>query len=335
MLGALAMAHPAWQEVRNMASLIAKLSNSRLAILAAGGNAAGGWLSGAVPHRLAGNAAIPAREASEAGNDDDVSGLDWRAMLDADLGAYLLTGVDPALDCADPAAATAALKKAGCVVALSSFHSETLEACADIILPVGSYAESSGTLINVEGRLQTFQGVIQPLGESRPAWKVLRVLGNAAGVDGFDYFSSAQVAEEANQAIGDIRGDNKITWTCPETLQPLAATDGLCSVGEVPIYSVDSMVRHSGALQQTPDGLIVVGVRINPVDAERLGVSGAEQVELSHGGGTSVLNLIQDAAVAPGCVLLPYGVAESAGFGAAGADVALQAVADADSSAVG
>ena len=321
MLGALAMSHPAWHEIRNMAALVARLSNSRLSVLAAGGNAAGGWLSGAVPHRLAGNNALPTGEDATAS-----TALDWRAMLDAELGAYLLTGVDSALDCADPATATAALKKAGCVVALSSFGSVSLEACADIILPIGSFAETSGTLINVEGRQQSFKGVIPPLGEARPAWKVLRVLGNALGIDGFDFFSSDQVRAEANEVIATIAADDQIPWACPESLQPVAANKGLCALAEVPIYAVDAMVRHSSALQQTPDGLADKGVRINPADAERLGLSGAGQVELQSGGGSTVLKLIEDGSLAVGCVLLPNGVAESMGLGAAGSDIGLSGV---------
>jgi NADH-quinone oxidoreductase subunit G len=254
-------------------------------------------------------------------------------MLDADLGAYLLTGVEPALDCADPAAATAALKKAACVVALSAFTSDSLEDCADIILPIGSFAESSGTLINVEGRQQAFKGVIQPVGESRPAWKVLRVLGNALGIDGFDYFSSDQVSAEVNESIASVRGDNEISWVRPESLHPVTATDGLCAVAEVPIYAVDATVRHAAALQQTPDGLADIGVRINPADARRLGLAGAAQVELRSGGGSSVLKLIEDDSVALACVLLPGGVAESTGLGAAGSDIGLTAVAAADHSA--
>jgi len=327
MLGALAMSHPAWQAIRNMASLIAKFANARLSLVAAGGNAAGGWLSGAVPHRLAGNNAIPAAEDGET-----ATGLDWREMLDGDLGAYLLTGVDPALDCADPAAAMAALKKADCVVALSSFNSESLEACADIILPVGTFAETSGNMINVEGRQQAFKGVIPPLGESRPAWKVLRVLGNALDIDGFDYFFSEQVCAEANEAIGTVRGDNKISWACPESLVPITATDGLCAVAEVPIYAVDATVRHSEALQQTPDGVTESGARINPADAERLGLTTGQAVEVNAGGGASELKLIEDDSVAVGCVLLPAGVAESMGLGAATGDVSLVTVA-ADQSA--
>jgi NADH-quinone oxidoreductase subunit G len=321
LLGALAIGHPAWKDIRTLAALIAKMSTARLGILAPGGNAAGAWLAGAVPHRPVGVVMdTAADEADAAGDSDDAAkaqpGLDWRGMFSEGLDAYVLMGVEPELDCADPVAATHALSNANCVVALTPFRSKAMESYADILLPIGTFAETSGTLINVEGLQQSFKGAIKPLGEARPAWKVLRVLGNGLGLDGFDWFSSDQVLGEVNAAIGAVRGDNKIAWNCPESV---AVAGGLCAVSEVPIYAVDALVRRSPALQATPDGQAGRQARINPATASELGIDsgGRVQVRLNDGanaGNGAELDLVLDTRVADACIVLPAGLAGTAGL---------------------
>lgn len=328
LLGALAVGHSAYRDVRTLAALIAKFSTARLGVLAPGGNAAGAWLAGATPHR-----ALPQASASEA-PEGAAPGLDWHSMLSAELDGYLLVGVEPELDCADPAAATAALATAGCVVALSPFKNTAMESYADIILPIGTFAETSGTLVNVEGRQQTFAGAVKPVGDARPAWKVLRVLGNGLGLDGFDWFSSEQVRDEANQAIGAVQGDNKVAWHCPETLTPLGDA-GLVGAAEVPIYSVDAMVRRSPALAQSPDGRVVPGARVHPQTIEQLGLAGGS-VNVHIGDRTvAQMTLIADPRVAPGCVLLPAGTPQGSTLGALTTGIGLSAAAADDSVATG
>jgi NADH-quinone oxidoreductase subunit G len=309
LLGALAIGHPAWKDIRTLAALIAKMSTARLGILAPGGNAAGAWLAGAVPHRPVDEVVDDVGEQS---TDDTKPGLDWRGMFAEGLDAYLLMGVEPELDCADPVAATAALSKAGCVVALTPFRSKAMDAYADILLPIGTFAETSGTLVNVQGLQQSFKGAIKPLGEARPGWKVLRVLGNGLSLDGFDWFSSDQVLDEVNGAIGAVRGDNKVAWSCPESV---AAAGGLCTVSEVPIYAVDALVRRSPALQDTPDGEAGRRARIHPATAEGLGITGDGRVTVTlAAGGSAELDLVLDARVADACIMLPAGLDETTGL---------------------
>jgi NADH-quinone oxidoreductase subunit G len=117
-------------------------------------------------------------------------------MLTEPRAAYVLWGLDPAFDLVDPASALSALDQAGLVVACSAFRSPSLDALADILLPIGAFAETSGTFVNASGDWQRFQGAVAPPGEARPGWKVLRVLGNLLELDGFDYASAKQVHDE-------------------------------------------------------------------------------------------------------------------------------------------
>jgi hypothetical protein len=124
-------------------------------------------------------------------------------MVDAPRRAYLLWNCEPEYDCADPAATLKALKGADTVIAFSAYRNGALE-YADAILPITPFTETAGTFVSGEGRVQGFNGVVPPLGEARPGWKVLRVLGNQLGLAGFDYESPEAVRADALPA--DVAG---------------------------------------------------------------------------------------------------------------------------------
>jgi len=161
-------------------------------------------------------------------------------------------GIEPALDIASPAALEA-LKAAELVVALSPYG--TAKDFAHVILPIGTFAETSGTYVNLEGLWQSVPGAASPVGESRPAWKVLRVLGNLLNLPGFDYTSSDQITEEVRKQLE--AAPTFAIKPSARTLQSklaLGATAGEGSASrDVPIYSVDAMVRRSSALQATSE----------------------------------------------------------------------------------
>src|SRR5690606_8257482 len=113
--------------------------------------------------------------------------------------AYLLLGIEPELDALNAAGLTAALKGAGAVVVLNPFATDAMRQYATALLPVGTWAESAGTFVNAAGLWQAWNGVVPPVGESRPAWKVLRVLGNLLELDGFEY----EDIDEVRQAVRD------------------------------------------------------------------------------------------------------------------------------------
>jgi NADH-quinone oxidoreductase subunit G len=168
----------------------------------------------------------------------------------------LLGGIEPALDIAAPAAFEA-LKAAELVVALSPYG--TAKEFAHVILPIGTFAETSGTYVNLEGRWQSVPGAASPVGESRPAWKVLRVLGNLLNLPGFDYTSSDQISDDMRRQLEAAPAfaikPSARTLQSKLALGAAAAGEGSAS-RDVPIYSVDATVRRSSALQATSEARV-------------------------------------------------------------------------------
>jgi NADH-quinone oxidoreductase subunit G len=237
-LGALALRHPAYADLRALAAAIAEVTGATLGVLAEGGNAAGAYLAGAVPHREAGGKAVPA------------PGLAAAQMLSGGVkGLLLFGGVEPWAEPHGGADALKSMAAAELVVAVTPYASEPLRQVAHVLLPIGTFAETSGTFVNLEGRWQSFLGAAQPLGASRPGWKVLRVLGTELALPGFEYQSSEEVRDELRRACGDAapvayRGTHHVE---------LAAT-APASVVDLPMYGIDAIVRRAGSLQRTADG---------------------------------------------------------------------------------
>jgi NADH-quinone oxidoreductase subunit G len=242
-LGALAQRHPAYGEILWLAERLAAHTGASVGTLVEGANAAGAYLAGAVPHREPGGARAAKR------------GLDAFAMLQAKLPAYvLLGGIDPGLDLAGP---RAALESAERVIAVTSHLSPALREAAHVVLPIGTFAETSGTYVNLEGRWQSWAGAARLVGESRPGWKVLRVLANLIGLDGFEFVSS----EEVRDAVREAAGAHAVPLVAPRAAQPAAARpngeghrEGGAPWVEIPPYQIDVLVRGSDSLQKTRDG---------------------------------------------------------------------------------
>ena len=251
LVGALAARDEDFAAIRALSAVIAAATGTRAGYLSDGSNAAGAHLAGLLPHRRAGGVA---RESL---------GLDAGRMLDAPLDALLMLNVEPSHDHSAGAAAVARLAEhQGFVAALSSFASPNLLQCADLLLPVGTFAETSGTYVNCEGRWQSFGGVASTLGEARPAWKVLRVLGNLLNLEGFDYLTSEAVRDELKAQLGEIASDN--AYRGPGTIERAAAAFG---DHDVPIYGVDAIVRRAVALQLTPDAARARGDAAEPKES--------------------------------------------------------------------
>jgi NADH-quinone oxidoreductase subunit G len=172
-------------------------------------------------------------------------GLAAAEMIGARLRGYLLVGGVEAADLVPSAANESALQGAECVVALTPFAAEEHKANATVILPVGAFAETSGTWVNVEGRWQSVPGAARPPGEARPAWKVLRVLGNLLGLAGFEYLSSEEVRDELRRELGEYAAGHPVGSF---TVGRLASLDVTRDVG---LYAVDAVVRRSRPLQET------------------------------------------------------------------------------------
>jgi len=243
-LGALATRHPQFADLRALAAALAAVADASLGVLAEGGNAAGAYLAGAVPHREAGGraAAQPGRTA--------------RDMLQRPLKAcVLLGGVEPSIDALDPDSA-GVFARTELVVAITPFVSEEVKRIAHVLLPIGTFAETSGTYVNCEGRWQSQGGVAVPLGAARPGWKVLRVLGNLLDLPGFDYQSSEDVREELRALCAGVtahgyQGTHAVT---PAGAASAAVTAGEVRVVDLPMYQTDALVRRAPSLQKTREG---------------------------------------------------------------------------------
>jgi NADH-quinone oxidoreductase subunit G len=235
-LGALALRHPAYADLRALAATLAQLTGATLGILSEGANATGAYLAGAVPHREPGGKALAS------------AGLSSTEMLKQPLQAYVLFGgIEPWADAMGPEAMRT-LSAAERVIALTPYASETLKSLAHILLPIGTFAETSGTYVNLEGVWQSFAGAARPFGEARPGWKVLRVLGNELGLAGFEYQSSEGVREELQRL-------------CPEHASQgyggthrVAVGRTTASLIDVPMYQIDAIVRRAPSLQRTHEG---------------------------------------------------------------------------------
>ena len=235
-LGALALRHPAYADLRAVAAGIAAATGATLGTLAEGGNAAGAYLAGAVPHRDAG------------GIKSATTGKSAREMLVAPQKACLLFGgLEPWAD-GMGADALRALGGSSFVVAATPYADETLKSVARVLLPISTFAETSGTYINLEGLWQSFAGAAKPLGEARPGWKVLRVLGNLAGVANFDYQSSEEVREELRARCADIGARSY------EGTHEVKAGGADVRVIDVPMYAIDAVLRRASSLQRTREG---------------------------------------------------------------------------------
>lgn len=301
LLGNLAQAHPQFSMLNALASRIAELSGARFGHLPEAANSAGGWIAGALPHREAAGKAVAA------------SGLDAHAMLTKGLKAYVLFGIEAEYDSANPAAALKSLHNAEFVVALSAFNSKTMEDYADVLLPIGAFAETSGTFVNAEGRWQSFAGAVSPVGEARPGWKVLRVLGNLFAVNGFDYLSSEEVRDEVRSLI-DQSGSQTPAGSSPAEL-PLS-TDALTRIADVPMYAMDGLVRRAQGLQETGESQDAT-LRINAASARRAGLSAGQFAQARQGEARALLAVEIDERVADGCVLIAAALPKSAGLGPA------------------
>jgi NADH-quinone oxidoreductase subunit G len=244
-LGALASRHPAFADLRALAAALAQLCGASYGRIAEGANSAGGYLAGAIPHREPGAKALIQ------------PGLAVREMLAAPLRCYLLFGgVEPGIDTLD-AEAQRALGQAEFVVAITPFASEEVKRIAHLMLPIGTFAETSGTYVNCEGVWQSQTGAVAPLGAARPGWKVLRVLGNLLGLPRFEYQSSEEVLAELRelcQGAGSAAG-----YAGRHPVPAPGSGDGArlvppTTVTDVPMYQVDALVRRAPSLQKTRDG---------------------------------------------------------------------------------
>jgi NADH-quinone oxidoreductase subunit G len=293
-LGNAAAQHPQASQLHSAAQWIAQNTDAKLGYLTEAANTVGGYIANAIP-----------------GN-----GANALQMFAQPRKAYVLLHAEPEFDNYDPQTARAALNQAEMVVALSSYkHGADY---ADVLLPIAPFAETSGTFVNCEGRAQGFNGTVKPLGETRPAWKVLRVLGNLLGLSGFEYETSEQIRIELLGTKVAEEADLKSRLNNIVSVQPQAAKHAaeaqLERVADVPIYFTDAIVRRAESLQMTSDAQ-APKAWLSASIADELGVSDGMQVRVTQGQAATVLAAAIDAKLPSNVVRVAAGHASTASLG--------------------
>jgi NADH-quinone oxidoreductase subunit G len=291
LLGNFAQQHPQAAQLQALAQQIANATHGKFGFLGEAANSVGGYIAQAIP---------------------TAKGLNAAAMLASPRKAYVLLNVEPELDCADPQQAMAALQSADTVIVLSAYKNKALD-YADVLLPIAPFTETSGTFISTEGRVQSFKGAVKPLGEARPAWKVLRVLGNLLKVDGFDFDTSEAVRDEALNGV-DVaaRLNNAITGV---EVKVAASVAGMQRVSDVPIYTTDAVVRRSAPLQATADAATPL-VWMHSEELNNIGVKSGMNVKVIQGSGSVKLACCADDKLPKGIVRVAAGHPATAALGA-------------------
>ena len=289
LLGSAAISHPHASDLHFLAQFIAEQTGATLGFLPVGGNAVGASLVNA-------------------------NGAGVESVLSGERRAVILMNIEPDADLPNPAQARAALAKANTVIALSAYKSADLLEVADVILPISTFTETVSTFVNAEGRSQTIQPAVKPLGDSRPAWKVLRVLGGLLNLDGFLYNMPEEV-------LGDALGDNYCTKLSNQSaVTGLSASNtaslaGLERLSDVGIYAGDQIVRRSPALQLTRDAKRSNQVGLGQALFNDLGLKEGDAVRVTQGSQSVDLPATLEVNLAKGAVRISAGTLASAQLG--------------------
>jgi NADH-quinone oxidoreductase subunit G len=293
LLGNSAVQHPDFAQIQAAAQWIADSTGATLGFLTEAANTVGAHLVDALPGE---------------------GGLNAREVFEQPRKGYVLFNVEPEFDTANPAQALAALKQAEMVVALSAFrHGADY---ADVLLPIAPFTETSGTFVNAEGTAQSFNGVVRPLGETRPGWKVLRVLGSVLGLPGFE-FDTAEEVRNAALGTGDLtaRLSNK-TGVAAQRKTAAATREGTFErLADVPIYHADALSRRAESLHLTAAArdANVAGLPTSLFD--KLGLKNGDAVRVAQGNLSVVLPAVRDANLAETVVRVSASTTAGAALG--------------------
>ena len=290
-LGNVAQQHPQAALLHALAQELAKILGARFGFLGEAANSVGGYVAGAAAGKL-----------------------NVRQMLEQPRQAYVLFNAEPEYDFHNPQLVRGALAQAKLVVLATSFKSDSALEYADVLLPIAPFTETSGTFVNTEGRVQSFNGAVKPLGDTRPGWKVLRVLGNLLKVPGFTYESSEQVRDDAlsvTDGFVSSKLDNAINGVA---LALPAVVTGLQRVADVPIHFADPLARRSPSLLLTRDAAAPVA-RLNAATLAQLAVTAGNEIKIKQGSGVAVLKAVADESVPAGCVRVSAAHASTAALG--------------------
>ncbi|HEV2612393.1 MAG TPA: NADH-quinone oxidoreductase subunit NuoG [Noviherbaspirillum sp.] len=294
-LGNAVAQHPQASKLHAAAQWIAQQTDARFGYLTEGANTVGGYIANAMPRQ----------------------GANAQSMFAQPRKAYVLLHAEPEFDTANPQLARKALDQAEMVVALSPFK-HGLD-YADVLLPISPFSETSGTFVSSEGRVQSFNGTVRPLGETRPAWKVMRVLGNLLGLQGFEFDTSEAVRNEifGVNSVADInlaQHLNNLADIAPQRGATASGNIEIERIADVPTYFSDAIVRRAHALQQTAEAE-APKAWVSAALAQHFGIVSGDQVRVRQGEGSAVLAAAIDSSLPDGVVRVSAAHPSTAGLG--------------------
>lgn len=320
-LGNISQHHPDYSIIGLLADLIARITGASYGVLGESANSVGAYLAGAIPEISAISIAAKLNYTE--------SGLTAAQMLrsDDDLAkekckAFILMNVEPEFDTYDSYQALKTIKSSEFVVSLTAYKGNGKD-YADVLLPITPFTETSGTYVNTEGKVQSFNGVVSPLGEARPAWKVLRVLANLLELEKFDYETAEQVREEIFPAGVEINQYLNNNSKCYDTAIAINESHHIQRIGEIPIYQADPIVRRAESLQATHDAA-QPRAWMPAAMLEKLGIAVGDQVRIKQGEGFVQLEAAQDEKLPVNCVRIAGAHPKTVALGALFGEVVLE-----------
>jgi NADH-quinone oxidoreductase subunit G len=224
-------------------------------------------------------------------------------MLTEPLRTSILFNIEPGQDSILGGQAIDTLKESGMVIYIGNYRSDEIEELADIMLPLAVNLESDGSHVNCEAKIQSWQAAVQPAGDSRPGWKILRVIGNYLDLDGFEYTT----AEAIRGDVGELAAGHKDATV----YEPAETGRGLPRISYVPIYRTDVTTRRSLPLQQTQDNPAPTAV-IHPETLNGIGAADGDMVVIRGGDRSIEISVRSSDSVPAGCVMLPTATPETA-----------------------
>lgn len=304
LIGAQALNHPDAAKIRSLAQKIADKSGAKIGLLTEGGNAAGAWVAGMVPHREA------------AGKKAETTGLDAIQMFAQPRSAYVVMGLEPEYDCAYPHQAVEALKAADFVMSVAAFSTPAMFAYADVILPAAPFTEVSGTFINAEGKWQRVNASVPPAGEARPAWKIFRVLADLCQLEGIDKYTTIADVTQEIQSLASSQENTAVQWPASSQKSSHLSKEGIIRLAETPMYAIDAITRRSAPLQETYDAQFPQGVHLNQQLARELSLVHGDTVAVVQGEQEVILNVVIDNRIPEGCAFVAQGLTAHGTLGA-------------------
>jgi len=294
-LGHVAQNDPHAGTLRQLASLLSEATGARFGVLAQGGNQAGAWLAGAVPHRVAGGGAAVN------------PGMNAAQLLSDPRPAMILMGIEPEYDSTVGSAALDGLARAEVVVGIGSYVTDSMRRYANVLLPAGSAVETAGTWVNGEGRWQSVRGCARPQGQARPAWKILRVLGNLLDLTGFEYTAADEIRHEVQQACANVELDNRVKSGGDLPSAEGDAAGQWTRIAPIGMYALDAVVRRAQPLQETEAADRQRCCLMHPADAEGQGWNEGDILLVGQDGASANLPLRTDERIARGSVVIYVG----------------------------